>query len=700
MKRPIASKDLYNVKFGNINKDRGVNLITPPKEISDYYFRMRDDKRKDKKVLDHLNNENKYTEYIMNDTTELKNNLFNEIKSHIKEDYDSYPMPHGYGGWDSKYYYFTRTLEGKSYPIHCRIDKNSNKEEILLDENILSQGKDSFDLSGFGITRDHKFMSYGIDETGNEKYELKIVEISTKKNFEHDIPELEYCDYFWHNKFIFYTKGNDTNRMYQVWKYDTVTKENIKLYQNDNDIVDVGIGRSNDRKYFFISASSYNTSDIYYFSESDPKIKQFTEKVEGLKYSIDHHEGSFLITTNKDNSTNFKVMKTDINNTSMENWEEFIEYNNSIFITGLEELQKCILLTYKQNGDNFIKIIPFGDGKYNFENSYNLEINDDIKNIGLIGLGIYDTNEIIYSHNSLNTPSTLYKYNLITKETKLLRQREVPFFNKELYETKRIFVPSHDNVEVPMSLVYKKDLFKQDGTNPLYLYGYGSYGHTVYPDFNSSILPLLDRGFVYVIAHVRGGSFLSYKWYEDGKMDKKMNTFLDFISCAEYLIKNRYTNDKGITIEGRSAGGLLVGASMVMRPDLFRTVVAGVPFVDVMITMSDPTIPLTTPEWEQWGNPNQQEHFDNMIKYCPYTNIKKAVYPNILALAGLNDPRVAYWEPAKFIAKLREYDEGDNLSLLKIEMNEGHFGGMDRYKHWKETAYQYAFVLKTYGLLE
>ena len=362
-------------------------------------------------------------------------------------------------------------------------------------------------------------------------------------------------------------------------------------------------------------------------------------------------------------------MKTELNKTSIENWKEFIEYQSSIFITGLEELQNYLLVTFKENGDSFIKVIPFGDGKYNLDKSYIIDINDDIKNISLVGMSIYDTTKLIYVHNSLNTPSTLYKYNLITKETELLRQREVPFFNKELYETKRIFAPSHDKVNIPMSIVYRKDLFKKDGTNPLYLYGYGSYGHTVDPSFKSTIIPLLDRGFVYVISHVRGGSFLGFKWYEDGKMERKINTFHDFNACAEHLIRENYTFDKGITIEGRSAGGLLVGAAMTMRPDLYNTVIAGVPFVDVMNTMCDPTIPLTIPEWEQWGNPNQQKYYDLMIQYSPYDNIRDNNYPHILALGGLNDPRVAYWEPAKFIAKLRHHNDSSNNNIMLLNKN-------------------------------
>jgi oligopeptidase B len=700
MIEPIAEKEIHKVKFGNVNKDRGDNLIDPPIELDDYYFWMRDDSRKNTRVIEHLKNENKYTETKMNDTKDLINTLYDEIKSFVKETNDSYPLPHGDGGWDSKYYYFVRTIEGKSFPIHCRINKlNNNQEEILLDENLLAEGKENFDLKSFSITKDHKIMSYGIDLSGNEKYDLKIINIDTNEEINHDIPELSYCIYFWCKEFIYYTMGNETNRMYQIWKYNTITRENMKIYQNDDDIIDIGLHQSMDEKYFFISASSYSTSDIYYFTEDDLEIKQFTKRIDNHKYSVDHHEGNFLITTNKDNSRNFKIMKTNLNETSIENWKEFIPYDQSIYILGIFELKNYLLLSFKNNGDNFYKVIPFRDGQYDFNNSHVIDIKDEIKNIGLVGLDIYDTDHVIYTHNSLNTPSTIYKYNLITKETKLLRQKEVPNYNKTLYETKRIFINSHDGVKIPISLVYKKELFNHDGTNPVYLYGYGSYGITVDPDFDSSIIPLLDRGFIYVIAHVRGGSFLGEDWYEDGKMGKKKNTFFDFISCAEYLITNNYTNEKGITIEGRSAGGLLVGASMVMRPELFRTVIAGVPFVDVMNTMSDPDIPLTTPEWEQWGNPNQQEHFDKMIEYCPYYNIKTDVYPNVLALGGLNDPRVAYWEPAKFIAKLREHNTGDNLLLLKVELNEGHFGVMDRYKYWKETAFKYAYILKTYNLL-
>ena len=703
---PVAERVSHMVKFGDVDDKlkRGDNLMNPI-DLEDWYYWMRDDDRKNEKVLEHLKTENNYTEKVMEPSKKIQNVLYEELKSHIQETYDSHPFPHGFNknneiSWDSEYKYFSRTIEGKSYPFHCRINTESNKEEVLLDENELSEGKETFDLSGFEITDDHKYMSYGVDETGNEKYELKIINIETSDEIEHTIPELAYCDYFWYdnNKFIFYTQGDDTNRMYQVWKYEFETKTHTKLYENLDELVNVGISHSEDGKYFFISASSFDTSDIYYFTRDDDTVKQFTPKVKGLLYSVDHHEGTFFITTNKNNSNNFQIMRTSFLLTSEENWIEFIPYDENKFMKGIVSFKKYILVLYKENGDSFIKVISFGDGMYNLNSSYNVEIEDEIKNIGYIGMGIYDTDRIAYSHNSLNTPSTLYEYNLETKETKLLRQSPVPNYDKSLYETKRIYAESFDNVKIPMSLIYRKDLFKKDGTNPVYLYGYGSYGHTVHPNFAKGELPLIDRGFVYVISHVRGGSFLGYKWYEDGKMLNKMNTFKDFIACAEHLINEKYTNDKGITIEGRSAGGLLVGASMVLRPELFRTVIAGVPFVDVLNTMCDPSIPLTTPEWEQWGNPNQQKYFDYMKTYSPYDNINNTEYPNVLALGGLNDPRVQYWEPAKFVAKLRHHMTNNNLVLLKTEMNEGHFGGMDRYKYLKETAFQQAFILKTYGL--
>ena len=694
---PIPERIAHITQFGNVDNTRGENTMDPLVELEDHYHWMRDDNRKDKKVIDHLTLENSYTEYVMSDKNTTKEKLYKELLSHIQQTYDSYPLPNSDNGWESEYYYFTRTVEGKSYPIHCRIHVETEEITELLDENKIADGKTCCDISSFSVTKDHKYMSYGLDLTGNEKYDLKIINIETGEEKEHLMPELTYCDYKWFHEWIYYTVGDKQNRMYQVWRYNTLTKENFMIYENMDELVSVGFSNSNDNKYFLISADSYETSDTYYFTHDNPVPIQFTPKITNHKYNIDYHEGVFLITTNKDNSTNFKVMMCNENNTNIDNWKEFIEYDESIYIKYIIELKEFLLVGYKEDGNNLVRVIPYVNSEYMVNDSWKIEVDDSIKNISIYCSPKYECYKIMYSQNSLKQPHSIYSLDLTSRESNFVRQKPVPNYDSSLYTTERQYAPSHDGTMVPMSIVYRKDMFNKDGTNKLYLYGYGSYGHTVNPTFMSTIIPLLDRGFIYVISHVRGGSFLGFKWYEDGKMEKKINTFHDFNSCAEYLIREKYTFDKGITIEGRSAGGLLVGAALTMRPDLYNTVVAGVPFVDVMNTMCDPTIPLTIPEWEQWGNPNQKKYFDLMIQYSPYDNIRDNSYPNILALAGLNDPRVAYWEPAKFVAKLRHHNKSnDNMILLKTELEQGHFGGMDRYKHLKETAFSYAFVLKSY----
>ena len=697
MQQPVTKRKKYITKFGNVDKTRGEKLIDPPIEVDDYYFWLRDDKRESKEILDLLTHENNYTDHKMKEYEQVKEHLYEELLSHIKEDNDTYPTPMAIHGWDDKYYYFNRTMKGKSYPLHYRINRETNTEELLLDENILADGRTSFDLTSFHISDDQLYISYGIDLNGSEIYEFKIFEIATKKEVPNNIPDIVYCSYFWYNELIYYAKGNEKNRLHQIWKYNTKDNSNVMIYSNDNELISTHIFTCSNREYFFISANTYDTDSLLYFKDSDSELKEFTKYEEKLKYYVDYFAGKFIILTNKDNSTNFKLMITDENKTSIENWQDLVPYDKDVYLQDIDITEKFMLVSFKKNGDYFVRVMNYNNG-YSLENSYVISTDEDIKNIGL-SFTTFHSDRILYSQTSLKTPLTLYEYNLTTKDTKIVKVKEVPFYNKDLYEVKRIYSTSHDGVKIPMSLIYKKELFTKDGTNPVYLYGYGSYGHTVDPDFRVTILPLLDRGFVYVIGHVRGGSFLGYDWYEGGKMKTKMNTFLDFISCAEHLISNNYTNMNGITIEGASAGGLLVGASMTMRPDLFRTVIANVPFVDVLNTMSDPLIPLTTQEWEQWGNPNQKEYYEYIKKYCPYTNIKSDNYPNVLALAGLNDPRVPYWEPAKFVSKLRHFNKSDSLILLKTEMSQGHFGGMDRYQYLREKAFNDAYILKTYNLL-
>ena len=626
-KPPIANKIPHDVLFGKVSdENRGEKIMDPPITRKDDYYWMRSDKRDNKDVLEHLEKENQYTKQIMDKHKEQEDAMYKEIKSHIQETYDSYPYPKGECGWNSRYYYFHRTIEGKSYPIYCRKEMETGNIEVLLDVNEKAGSKTTYDLSSFRVTKNHELMSYGVDEEGNEKYKFFIQNIETGEMLEHNMPELMYCSYFWHKNHIYYEMGDDTNRMFQVWKYNFDTKENTLIYQNDNELMSVDISLSNDEKYFFVSSSSYDSGETFYFTEDDEELKLIKPMEKDVLYHVYHHHDKFILLTNKDGCKNFKLMITNIEGKSDDNiWTEFIPYDENIYIKDLTEHSDFLLIEYKEKGINKVKVLNYNNGKYDFDNVYQITLDESTcpNNIDVYNLGIYNTNKIWMTSESLNTPLTLYEFNVDTKKVSILKEKEVLNFNKDDYETEKVFAPSHDGVEVPISLVYKKSSFKKDGSNPLYLYGYGSYGYTIDPDFSSKILPLLNRGFVYAIAHVRGSSYLGYKWYEDGKMKNKMNTFKDFIGCAEYLIKENYTFSKGVTIEGRSAGGLLVGASMTMRPDLFRNVIAGVPFVDVLNTMCDPSIPLTTPEWEQWGNPNQREYYDYIKQYSPYDNIKK-----------------------------------------------------------------------------
>ena len=694
---PVAIRKKHEVKFGKISLNRGKNLIDPPILKEDYYHWLRSDTRDDPEVLSYLKSENDYTKNVMRDNELAVKQMFTELKSHINETDDTYPRPKR--SWDNPYRYFTRTIEGKSYPMYCRKKISTQTEEILLDVNELAEGKTNYDVSSFEVTRDNDVMSYGVDETGDEKYRLIIKSLITGKEIKHTIPELMYCSYFWFYYYIFYEVADETNRLYQIWVYDVMTGNKNMIFENLNSIETVSISMSSDEEYFFITNSSYDTSEIYYFHKNnfDPII--FAPKQKGVLYDVVQHGNKFLIVTNKDNCRNFKIMWCYVGgSTSMENWKEFIPYDDNVYIKDIDTYKDFILITSRENGTNRVRVIHNKDNNYDFESSYYLSIGDINKNIDLSYLDVYETDRIWLSHEALDTPPTLYEYHLINRTYTPLKEKKILQFDSSKYHSERIYAKSYDNTLVPMSIVYKKDLFSKNGKNPLYLYGYGAYGCTIDPDFNTTLLPLLDRGFVYVIAHVRGGSFLGYKWYENGKMEHKMNTFKDFIACAEHLIEKKYTHSKGITIEGRSAGGLLVGACMTIRPDLFHTVIGGVPFVDALNTMADPSIPLTTEEWEQWGNPNQQKYYNLIKEYSPYDNIKATNYPHTLFLAGLNDPRVAYWEPAKFIAKLRHHRKNDNILLLKTEMDEGHFGGSDRYKYLEQLAFDYIFVLKTYNM--
>ncbi len=723
---PVPKKEEYFTQFGkvkdetlgsstNVYEFRGNDvdkLIDPPIYVKDDYHWMRDNQRTNKEVLDHINNENTYTETIMKEHEELKKKLYEEIKSYVKETYDTFPRVKKY---NSKYKYFRRMIEGLSYEKHYRIDTEKNEEELLLDVNELSKDKSQCDIKGFKVSLDEKYYSYCEDYEGDEKYNLVIIDFNTKNKLEVNFPKLLYANYLWtNNNNIYYSQGDDKNRMCEVWLYEMEKNQHTKIYYETNGEYNLSIYTSSDDKFLFIQSGTYDSNQTYYVNiENDNKKMILIENLTSEhKYDVDHFNGYFYIKTNKDKCTNWKIMKVHItNDVSYSNWQEFIPYNKNICINSFSTLDKYFIFTITINGSNYIcvldyntndiKIIDHLTNLINFklenymEMDYSNFINNNVSNLEIV-CSMYESNEIVISFETMNVPFSLYEYNLDTFTNKKVYTKDVPNYNEEEYECKRLYAPINSEkwkLGIPISLIYKKELFKHDGSMPLYLYGYGSYGITVDPTFDYEIIPLLNRGWIYAIAHVRGGSFLGTEWYEDGKMKTKMNTFNDFISCAEFLAENKYCDKNNITIEGRSAGGLLVGASMVLKPELFKNVVAGVPFVDVLNTMCDSTIPLTVEEWTQWGNPNIKEDYDYISQYCPYYNIKNTNYPNMYITAGLHDPRVQYWEPLKLLAKIREYKTDNNTQIIKIETTQGHFGGSSRYKHIEELAHKYTFLL-------
>lgn len=723
---PIPKKEEYITQFGRV-KDYTVDapsayefrgndidkLINPPLCVKDNYHWMRDNERTNQEVLDHINNENTFTETIMKDHEQLKKNLYEEVKSYIKETYDTFPRSKKY---NSKYKYFRRMIEGLSYEKHYRIDTEKNTEELLLDVNELSKDKNQCDIKRFKVSLDEKYYSYCEDYEGDEKYNLVVIDFNTRNKLEIKFPKLLYADYLWtNNNNIYYSQGDDKNRMCEVWLYEMDKNQHTKIYYETNGEYNTSINASTDDKYLFIKSGTYESNQTSYIDiHNDNKKMILIEPLKSEhKYDVDHHNGYFYVQTNINKCTNWKIMKVQIGeDVSYSHWQEFIPYNKDICINNFTTLEKYFIFSITINGSNYVNILDYNTNQIrmidhlsnlvNFKLETYIEMNfskfknNNVSNLEIISC-MYESNDIIISFETMNVPFSLYEYNLDTFTNLKVYTKEVPNYNEEEYECKRLYVPIKSSnkwvLGIPISLIYKKELFKQDGSMPLFLYGYGSYGITVDPTFDYEVLPLLNRGWIYAIAHVRGGSFLGTEWYEDGKMKTKMNTFNDFISCAEYLVENKYCDKNNITIEGRSAGGLLVGASMVLKPELFKNVVAGVPFVDVLNTMCDSTIPLTVEEWTQWGNPNIKEDYDYISQYCPYYNIKNTNYPNMYITAGLHDPRVQYWEPLKLLAKIREYKTDNNTQIIKVETTQGHFGGSSRYKHIEELAHKYAFLL-------
>ncbi|GAB4178661.1 MAG: oligopeptidase B [Calditrichia bacterium] len=656
---------------------------------TDYYYWMRE--RTNPEVIDYLEAENEYAQFVMKDTRTLQESLFEEMKSHIKETDVSVPVKFG------EYYYYSRTEEGKQYPIFCR-KKGSLEanEEIYLDQNKLAEGKSYFRIGTLAFSKDHKFLAFIADTTGREQFVLYIKNLNTGEFLKDKVADL-YYGIVWgnDNQTIFYVTLDSTLRPYRVYRHIIGEEQGNDqlIYQENDGKFYVSLRKSRSGQYIFMNLNSQVTSEVWFLNADKPysKFNLMKPREYQVEYSVEHQGKYFYITTNKD-AVNFKVMRTKTNQPQEKYWKTYIQHSPQTTIYGVEAFRDFLVISLRENALRTLRIIDLQKKK-----EFNIPADEEVYSIYLENNPEYTSETVRYTYNSMITPKSIYDFNVKSGEKTLLKQVEVPGYNPDLYESGRLWASSRDGKKIPLSIIYKKGLEK-NGQNPCLLYGYGSYGATIDPNFSSNRLALLDRGFIYVIAHIRGGGAMGRTWYLDGKLLKKKNTFNDFIDAAEYLIAEQYTNPEKLAILGGSAGGLLMGAVTNMRPDLFKAVVAKVPFVDVVNTMLDPTIPLTVIEYDEWGNPQVEEFYHYIKSYSPYDNVVAKNYPHILVTAGLYDPRVQYWEPAKWVAKLRAHKTDTNMLLLKTNMEAGHFSHSGRYDYLKDVAFDYAFILKALGI--
>jgi len=682
-KPPIAEKQ------NHIREIHGEKVNDPYYWMIDYFKKGKDST----KVVNYLTAENAYLETMMADTKQLREKLFKEMKARIKEKDESVPV------FKNGYYYYSRTETGKQYFKYCRKKGSlSAPEEILLDVDQMAEGKAYYAATGFSISPDNSKLIFGVDDVSRRQYSLFLKDLNTGKITDLGITNTE-GNAVWaaDNQTIFYTAKNDVTLLSEKIKRHTLGTDPSKdavVYEEKDNTNYIGVGKSKNEKYIMIYSSATTSSEVRYLPADDPNggFKVFQPRMKDVLYDITPLEDKFLITTNKD-ALNFKVMETPINKTGVENWKDLIPHRKDVLILGIDEFKNFLVFSERQNGLSQLVIQDRKTQKKEF-----LKFDEPTYMIRSMNNPEYNTDNFRFAYTSMITPSSQYEQNLVTGKRTLLKQQEVlGGYDKNLYTTERVFATAKDGTKIPVSIVYKKD-FEKNGKNPLLLYGYGSYGNSMEATFSSTRLSLLDRGFAFAIAHIRGGQEMGRQWYEDGKMMKKINTFTDFIDAGEFLVKEKYTSPEHLYAQGGSAGGLLMGAVVNMKPELWNGVIAQVPFVDVVNTMLDESIPLTTNEYDEWGNPNNKDAYLYMKSYSPYENIQKKNYPNILITTGLHDSQVQYFEPAKWAAKLRDLKTDKNAVLLKTEMAYGHGGASGRFDYLKDVAWDYAFLLKLEGI--
>ena len=680
MSKPIADKIDHHYTIHNVN-------------IVDQYDWLRDrnwPNVTNKKIISYLEEENNAATLFFKENQILKENIYEELKSRIKlEDQSTYTKK-------KNYYYYSRTEENKEYSIYCRKkDSTDSKEEIILDINELAKGRNFTKLSGYAISPEQNLLAYSLDFSGNEEYVIYIKNLDTGLLLQEEIPKT-IGNIIWHENQggFFYTPTN------QNWRHDKVmfhklctgSKDDI-LVMHELDILNqLSVHKSSSKEYLFIESSGHDSNEVFYFSMKDKNFKPtiLISRKEKVFFYIDHSSGNFYIHTN-DIGPNFRVLKLKDTAPNEQLAEEYIAHSKESYLRSFDITKNYLILNYQINALPEIIV-------YKLENKENHKISFPDKAYTASGYSTnYEEDDIRVNYSSLKRPDSIYSYDYLSDGLELLKQQEIPCgFNPDEYEVERKWVRS-ENIEVPITIFYKKSLLKKDGISPAYLYGYGSYGYSVPPSFRNTAITLADRGFVFAIAHIRGGDDLGYEWYESAKFLNKKRTFEDFIKCAEYLIEEQYSYKGGITIAGGSAGGLLIGYTINNAPELFKIAIAHVPFVDVINTMLDESLPLTPGEFKEWGNPKEKEYFDYMISYSPYENVEKQNYPNLYVTAGISDPRVGYWEAAKWVARLRANKTDSNIIFLQTNMSAGHGGASGRFDYLKEVAEDYTFIFSIYG---
>ena len=644
---------------------------------------------KEDAIVAHLKTENAYADHFFKDLGETKDKFFNEIKGRIQLDDQS-----AYVKIDN-YYYYTRTEGEKGHPIYCRrFGSLEAPEEIILDVNKLAEGKKFTKVGAISVDPTHSKLAYGIDFSGSEKYAIRILNLENGEYLSDNIEDT-HGDIVWHRvaQGFFYTPLSKEHRTDTVMYHEIGNNTDQKIFEEKRPEYSVGIDQSASKKYLFIGAEGYSDSEISLLSlETNDFTTQIIQpRKKDIQYSVEHN-GDYIYTLTNDVGANFRITRSMIANLTDNRWDEYIPLDKDRALDDFDMTEDLLILNYKAKGLPSIKALHLKDGKAQL-----LSFPDEAYTAKGFSTNFVE-NDIRVSYSSLARPNTIYTYDFDKNKLNILKEQVIPSGHiPSDYEVKRIWA-DNNGIKVPVSLVYKKSLFKHDGTNPLYLYGYGSYGVGTEPSFRNNILSLVDRGFVYAIAHVRGGDELGYQWYLDGKLLKKKNTFEDFIACAEALIAEKYTSKGNIVAMGGSAGGMLMGAAVNMKPELFKAVVAHVPFVDVLNTMLDETLPVTPLEYSEWGNPKDKEYFEYIKSYSPYDNVEKKEYPYIFVTTGASDPRVGYWEPAKWVAKLREMKKDDNLVLFKVDLDSGHCGSSCRFDYIQEVAEEFAFITKVFGI--